>query len=244
MNYLIDEADFVGKGADAVLSLLHHYLSSEQYAGCREVLIQTDNCVGQNKNNAHVHYWVWRTMLGLCDSAELNFMIVGHTKFATDRFFGLIKRRYNKCVVDTLEDLVNVVNSSSFGGHNVAQLTVDPVSGERFVTWYGWSSFLQKMFKPIEALTKYHHFRTSAAEPGVVYARLLASSAEERFNVLRNPGVLDMAALPEKITPAGLPLQRQWYLYQQIAPLCSSRLAASLTCPKPTRAQGCATGRS
>ena len=75
------------------------------------------------------------------------------------------------------------------------------------------------------------------AEPGVVYARLLASSAEEMFNVLRNPGVLDTAALPEKITPAGLPLQRQWYLYEQIAPLCSSRLAASLTCPKPTRAK-------
>ena len=40
----------------------------------------------------------------------------------------------------------------------------------------------------------------SAAEPGVVYA-------EERFTVLRNHGDLDMTALPEEITPAGLPLE-------------------------------------
>ena len=208
VNYLIDEADGIGKGADAVLSLLHHYLDSEHFPegkNCKEYHVQADNCVGQNKNNANVHYWLWRTMLGLCDSVELNFMIAGHTKFAPDRFFGLIKRRYNKSVVDTLQDLVDIVNTSTTGGYNVAQLTSDPVSGDQYVTWYAWSTFLQQYFKPIDGLTKYHHFRMCASEPGVVYARILATSPEEKFNVLF--GDVDHLANPDVIRSAGLSLE-------------------------------------
>lgn len=51
MNYLIDEAQDVGKGADATISLFHHFLCTH---GLQEETV--NNCVGQNKNNATVHY--------------------------------------------------------------------------------------------------------------------------------------------------------------------------------------------
>ena len=62
INYLIDEASDTGKGANTVISLLHHFL---QHHGLGEVNLglHADNCTGQNKNNSvlqvssdlHVH---------------------------------------------------------------------------------------------------------------------------------------------------------------------------------------------
>ena len=51
VNYLLNEAIDVGKGANTVISLLHHFL---QHHGLGEVelCLHADNCTGQNKNNA------------------------------------------------------------------------------------------------------------------------------------------------------------------------------------------------
>ena len=51
VTYLIDEASDVGKGANTVISFLHHFF---QHHGLGEVDVglHADNCVGQNKNNA------------------------------------------------------------------------------------------------------------------------------------------------------------------------------------------------
>ena len=43
----------------------------------------------------------------------------------------------------------------------------------------------------------------------------------------------DVILLPS-ILPKGLELERQWYLYEKICPLCHTNLARDLTCPKPT----------
>ena len=49
MNYLTDEAEACGKGANATVSFLHHYL--ENYSIGQKVLqLHCDNYVGQNKN--------------------------------------------------------------------------------------------------------------------------------------------------------------------------------------------------
>ena len=44
---LLDEAENLGKGADCVISLLHHYFEHHA-AGEKNVYLQADNCVGQN----------------------------------------------------------------------------------------------------------------------------------------------------------------------------------------------------
>ena len=50
VNYLIDEATSTGKGANCVISYLHHCLT--QFGlGEKEMHLHADNCVGQNKNS-------------------------------------------------------------------------------------------------------------------------------------------------------------------------------------------------
>ena len=62
MNYLIDECMVASKGANTVISLLHHFLEHHSL-GEQSVHLHADNCSGQNKNNfmvqviliVHVH---------------------------------------------------------------------------------------------------------------------------------------------------------------------------------------------
>ena len=54
INYLIDEAVDVGKGANTVISLLHHFFENHGL-GESHVHLHADNCVGQNKNNMVIH---------------------------------------------------------------------------------------------------------------------------------------------------------------------------------------------
>ena len=51
VNFLIDEAFDTGKGANAVISMVHYYLENH---GLHAVILHfnADNCTGQNKNNA------------------------------------------------------------------------------------------------------------------------------------------------------------------------------------------------
>lgn len=56
VNYLIDEADTVSKGANCVISLLHDYLTNVQ---SDIIILVTDNCQGQNKNNTVLQYLLW-----------------------------------------------------------------------------------------------------------------------------------------------------------------------------------------
>ena len=53
---------------------MHHVL--EKY-GCGEgdLQLHADNCTGQNKNNANVHYMLWRVMTGKHTTVELSFML-------------------------------------------------------------------------------------------------------------------------------------------------------------------------
>jgi hypothetical protein len=87
MNYLIQENESVGKGADAVISLVHHYFENHGL-GEKRVIIHADNCSGQNKNNAMIQYLAWRVMNGLHVQIKYCFMIAGHQIF-TRWFFRL-----------------------------------------------------------------------------------------------------------------------------------------------------------
>lgn len=55
VNYLIDEAFSVGKGANLIISMIYYYFS---YYGFGEICIYfyADNCLGQNKNNFFLWY--------------------------------------------------------------------------------------------------------------------------------------------------------------------------------------------
>ncbi len=95
VNYLIDEADFPGKGADTVIAMLHHFFACYGL-GEQHLLLTADNCTGQNKNNAVLHYLLYRTIAGLHAKIDWSFMLVGHTKFSPDAYFGLLKKKYRR----------------------------------------------------------------------------------------------------------------------------------------------------
>ena len=61
VNYLIDEAENPGNGADCVISLVHLYLGKYGYKE-RAIYLHADNCTAQNKNNATIQYMMWRVM--------------------------------------------------------------------------------------------------------------------------------------------------------------------------------------
>ena len=100
MNYLIDEDDDLGKGANATISLLHHFLESHA-VGEKHLQLHAGNCIGQNKNNPLMQYLLWRIMCGKNESVKISFTLVGHTKFAPDRFFGVLKKKYRHTFVST-----------------------------------------------------------------------------------------------------------------------------------------------
>ena len=117
INYLIDEASDTGKGANTAVSLLHHFLAHHAL-GEVHLHLHADNCAWQN--NTFLQYCAWRVMSGLHQSVTMSFMLVGPTKFAPDWCFGLLKQRFRRTFVSSLQDLVDVVNTSA--NVNVSQL--------------------------------------------------------------------------------------------------------------------------
>ena len=90
--------------------MLHHYLNR---INVETIILFADNCTGQNKNNAVLHYLSWRVQTGLNVKIGLNFLLAGHTKFSPDRGFGIFKYAYSRSNVDCLSDLIECVNKSS-----------------------------------------------------------------------------------------------------------------------------------
>lgn len=90
VNYLIDEASDVGKGANTTISYVHHCFHYHGL-GEKQVHLHADNSSGQNKNKYFLWYLAWRTIMHLHESIKYSFLINGHTKFGPDRSFGMIK---------------------------------------------------------------------------------------------------------------------------------------------------------
>jgi len=95
VNYVITEGTVTRKGANSVVSMVHHYLS--HYTLGESVLyIHADNCMGQNKNNIVMQYLCLRVLCGFNRVIKIMFLPVGHTKFAPDAGFGMIKSKFRR----------------------------------------------------------------------------------------------------------------------------------------------------
>ena len=143
VNYLVDEASDVGKGANTTISYVHHFF---EHHGLGEISVHlhADNCSGQNKNNFFIWYLAWRTILQLHHYVKYSFLIAGHTKFGPDRCFGIIKKSYKVNYISSLYEFANMVDSSP-SGINKAQL-VGTHNGTVLVPVYDWASFLEQFF--------------------------------------------------------------------------------------------------
>ena len=136
-------------------------------------------------------------------------------------------------MVDTIGCFSRVVTNSTTTGCNKAQLVRLP-TGEVEVQFHYWTRYLQLFFKSIPRITSYHVFRVDSTIPNTIFMRELSSSSEKSL-LIGYESVSDImnSTLPDRITPLGLDLQRQRYLYDKIRQYCSTNLSADITCPKP-----------
>ncbi len=233
-NYLIDEEHFLEKNANTVISLLDHFFTNYGL-GEKWVHLTADNCVGQNKNNALLQYLMYRVLIGLHDKIELSFLIVGHTKFSPDGYFGLIKRHYRRSQVYTYDQLSDIVETSSTNGHNGCVRVSNNIDSP--VVYRDWSSWLSKYFAKFKGITNYHHFCIEKTNPSIIVVKERKGSEEITVKLLKkefpfSKGKLP-TKLPERLTPAGLSLKRQWYLYDQIRCHIPDESDKNQTCPQP-----------
>lgn len=155
VNFLIDEAHLISKGSNAVVSFLHYFFENFGL-GEASVHLHCDNCSGQNKNNFVLWYCAWRVATGLHKSISLNFLVAGHTKFAPDWCFGLLKQAFRRHAVSSLSCMESVVNGSATC--NQAQL-VGNEAGECFVPVQDWQKHLSPHFRPLQGIKSHQHFR-------------------------------------------------------------------------------------
>ena len=231
MNYLIDESCNAGKGGNIIISLLHHFLSTHSF-GETSVHFHADNCTGQNKNRYLMYYFMWRVMTGLHEEIKISFMPVGHTKFSPDWCFGLLKRKYRKMRIGCLDDVVRAVNQS--GSPNVAQL-VGTQAGDVIVPMYNWSEYFEDVTikTALKGISHMHHFQFKSSAPGKVFVKDAIDNEERCINLLKSlPWHPYSSDLPNPIVPAGLSLERQYYLYDKIREFVPEDLQ-DLVCPKP-----------
>lgn len=234
INYLIDEAVNVGKGANVIISLMHHFLSTY---GMGETVahLHADNCSGQNKNRHMMYYLMWRVLTGQHQQITLSFLPVGHTKFFPDAGFGMLKRKFKHTKVGCLDDIASVVENSAAMNH--AQL-VGNQQGNVIVPSYDWITFFEENIikNALRGIKKMAHFRFSSDSPGYVHVKNRSDDTTERKiklvkDISWQPSV---QSLPDIIAPDGLPLKRQWYLYEKIREFCPEH-CKDLVCPLPRK---------
>ena len=230
VNFLIDEAGSMGKGANATISYLHYFFENHGI-GETDVHLHADNCCGQNKNSYVLWYLAWRIMVGLHQSCMYSFLIVDHTKFACDWCFELLKQSFKKSFVSSLYEFAAVVGTSTVSGVNVAQLC-SLHDGSTIVPVYDWVSFLSPFFKKFPNIKKYQHFRFKGERPGVICYKQFSDGTEESFSLLRKEDSLPPSNLPVPLEPKGLDQQWKLYLYNEIRQFCKEG-TEDLIAPKP-----------
>lgn len=83
------------KGSNDVISYIHNFFENLGM-GEKHVHLHCDNCSRQNINKYVLWYLAWKVLVGVHASVTLNFMVSGHTKFAPDWCFGLLKQSFRR----------------------------------------------------------------------------------------------------------------------------------------------------
>ena len=229
----MDEAYNVGKGANSIISMLHHFFYQHGF-GETTAHLHADNCSGQNKNRYMMSYLMWRVLTGLHKEITISFLPVGHTKFAPDWCFGLFKQRFRRMKINTLDDIANAVTTSSIVNYPQIVGTLD---GRCLVPSYNWSAHFEEhtIKTALKGIKQMQHFRFTYNSPGSVFVRKSKSDPEKEIKMLSDPFWRpSYNELPDVIIPPGLSPERQWYLYDKIREFCSEE-SRDLVCPQPTQ---------
>ncbi|MBV2113438.1 MAG: hypothetical protein KUF82_20995 [Candidatus Thiodiazotropha sp. (ex Ctena orbiculata)] len=101
------------------------------------------------------------------------------------------------------------------------------------MVFYEWTAFLSQFFKKLPSLLSYHHFKCDIRQPDSIFVRKYANDEEAQIKLLKAGASVAANQMPKVCENEGLDSGRQWYLFEEIRPFCSSESADSV-CPKPT----------
>ncbi|CAG8802773.1 20075_t:CDS:2 [Gigaspora margarita] len=114
------------------------------------------------------------------------------------------------------------------------------------IIFYDWAKFLDKFYTSIPSLLVQHHFVISSKNQGKVETRARIDGNITQVSIAR-VSMISRAEngaliLPEVITAPGITLEREWYLYDQVAqhiqnPLKRDSYCAKPAVPKPKRSR-------
>ncbi|XP_053376640.1 uncharacterized protein LOC123565268 [Mercenaria mercenaria] len=235
-NCLISENETLGRdgqlapGPDSVISMLDHAFHSYG-SGENDCSIHADNCFGQNKNRYVLAYFAWRIMVGKHRNITYMMQIPGHTRCLIDAGFGNIKKLYRRTDCDTPQHIAEVVGKSSVSNFPVTY-------GADGWIWRAWKVFLSDRFKKVPNISKYHSFRFTIEQPGVVYMKVNADDVDEiRFIICKTHHLpMDVTDIPDVLPPGGLSKERQEYLFRHVRPLVRQPFQ-DILCPIPTQTE-------
>ena len=162
-----------------------------------------------------MYYLMWRVLTGLHEEIKISFLPVGHTKFSPDWCFGLLKRKYRKMRIGSLDDIVCAVNDSS--SPNVAQL-VGTQNGEVIVPMFNWSEYFEEVTvkTALKGISQMLHFHFTSTAPGKVFVKDTVDGNERCINLLKSSWHPSSCNLPNPIIPPGLSLERQYSITSMI----------------------------
>ena len=238
IKFLTDEAGDCGKGANGVVSCIHYFFYHHGF-GEKDVYLHADNCTGYNKKSCTMQYLAWCTLTNRHTNVTLSFLPVGHRRFAPDWCIGLYKRAYRRTKVGNLQFIARVVNT--FAECNFA-LLVSTEDGSTVVPTYNWTDFFATQMRKIVGIKKFHHFTMSSSSPCDVFAKEYGDSAKVTFKLLKELWNPDATELPTVISPHGLSVDCQWYLYDSIRPFCPDD-DKDTVCPLPSNPKSHASRR-
>ena len=157
-----------------------------------------------------------------------SFLPVGHTKFAPDSCFGLLKQKLRKTSVNDLNEIALTINKSA--NVNTAQL-VGTEDGQVIVPTYNWQKLLSPFFRKFPSIKKWHKFiiYMDKKEHPVIKVQEYSDTPEFELFLMKDK-LPD--SMPDIIKPRGLSTDRQVYLYDKIRQYCSDS-SKDRVCPKP-----------
>jgi len=207
--FIIPEGAATGNGSNQVISMLHFYFENLSL-GEAEVILNADNCVGQNKNQFMMSYLCWRVLCGLHKKITLHFLVVGHTKFSPDYAGGVFKKFFRRTPCSSPADVADCARKSALL-HPVVTGSID--GKQQYVPMYDWQDKFSS-FRSIPSMKKYHMFQFSSDSPGIVTCKEHNDSAAVTFTV--TSGVYSDNSLPPVLPSLGLSQKRQMYLHEKI----------------------------
>lgn len=153
-----------GRGANEIASCLLKAITNK-ITHKKKLIVWSDNCGGQNKNQMLLFLWSYLICRGIFDEIEHKYLVPGHSYLSCDRDFALIekKKRVNKCEVPL--DIVRLLVSASHKKQFFATL----MDEDDFFDFKESSTNCLNT-KKLE-ISKVKWLKVTKADPGVVYVK-------------------------------------------------------------------------